>query len=128
MKFVLFYGSFGYPGEHWFPPLKQSLVRLHQEAIVPKFPCENWDDVTTLGPSGKLNYQSLGSWFEAFEPVYKSITKTEKLCFVGHSLGPVFILHIIEKYNLHLDSAVFVSPFLNRLNKYWQADKVNNSF
>jgi predicted alpha/beta hydrolase family esterase len=56
------------------------------------------------------------------------IKKTDKLCFVGHSLGPLFILHAVTKYNLHLDSAIFVSPFLDKLQRSWQIDHVNSSF
>lgn len=65
---------------------------------------------------------------EVFDDVYKTFKKGEKLCFVGHSLGCVFILHAVNKYNLKLDSAIFTSPFLTKLNKDWQIDLVNKSF
>jgi hypothetical protein len=48
---------------------------------------------------------------------------------VGHSLGSLFILHLINLYKIKLDCAIFVSPFLDRSdNDPWQFDKVNSSF
>lgn len=129
MKFVIFHGSFGHPQEHWFPQLKESLELLGQEVLVPKFPCEDFDELTKAGPNSSLRYQSLEGWYKVFEKeVLSTIKKSEKLCFVGHSLGPLFILHIVEKYNLKLDCAIFVSPFMNKLNKAWQFDLVNETF
>lgn len=56
------------------------------------------------------------------------IKNGEKLSFIGHSLGPLFILHVVEKFDLKLDSAIFISPFLEKLNKSWQIDLVNKTF
>lgn len=85
--------------------------------------------MTKLGPNADPNNQSLKNWFNTFEKeILPKIKKDEKLCFIGHSLGPVFILHIVEKYNIQLDSAIFVSPFLDKLKRNWQIDLVNKSF
>lgn len=73
--------------------------------------------------------QTLDNWLKTFEKeVLPDIRKERKLCFVAHSLGPVFVLHVVEKYNIMLDSAVFVSPFMCKLGKSWQIDHVNRSF
>lgn len=34
----------------------------------------------------------------------------------------------MEKFNIQLDSAIFVSPFLDKLNKSWQIDHANETF
>lgn len=128
MKFVVFHGSFGHSEEHWFPQLKEKLGFLGQSVIIPSFPCENWDEITKAGPKATPRKQSLESWFSVFEDVQKSFKKNEKLCFIGHSLGPLFILHVVQKYKIKLDSAIFVSPFMSELNKLWQFDFVNKSF
>jgi len=128
MKFVIFHGSFGHSEEHWFPQLKEKLGLLGQTVIVPNFPCENWDEITIAGPNSAPKNQTLESWFKVFEGVRKTFKKNEKLCFIGHSLGPLFILHIVQKYKIKLDSAIFVSPFMTELNKLWQFDYVNRSF
>lgn len=128
MKFIIFHGSFGSPEENWFPMLKEKLESLGQKVFIPQFPVENWDTVTKGGQSFKCKNQTLESWFAVFERVIKSFTGNEKLCFIGHSLGCVFILHLIERYKIPLDCAVFVSPFLTRLERLWQIDLVNQTF
>lgn len=128
MKFVLFHGAFGSPGSNWLPELKDKLESLGQEAISPAFPVDTWNHVTKLGPDSPSNIQNLDNWFKEFDKIYKTFRKGEKLCFIGHSLGPLFILHAIERYNIKLDSAIFVCPFLEALHKSWQIDHVNKSF
>ncbi|MBI2622163.1 hypothetical protein HYW66_00820, partial [Candidatus Microgenomates bacterium] len=46
MKFIIFHGAFGSPEGNWFPELKEKLVVLGQEVIVPEFPVENWEEVS----------------------------------------------------------------------------------
>jgi len=128
MKFVIFHGSFGSPEGNWFPQLKESLENIGQEVIVPQLPVEDWDTFTKTGSTTIPKNQNLQNWLKTFEKLVKSFKKGEKLCFVGHSLGPLFILHVIEKYNIKLDSAIFVSPFLEKLGGMWQIDNINASF
>lgn len=128
MKFVLFHGSFGSPESNWFPELKTKLEALGQTVIVPRFPVENWDEITKNGPKIPPCHQTFSHWSKVFEELKKSFQKDEPLCFIGHSLGCLFILHMIDKYNIKLDSAIFVSPFLTKLNRDWQIDLVNNTF
>lgn len=120
MKFVIIHGAFGSQEGNWFPQLKEKLESLGQTVLLPQFPVDKW------GESGN---QSLSSWFNTFEKeILPNIKPKEKLCFVGHSLGPLFILHLVQKYNLKLDSAIFVSPFMDKLNRFPEIDLVNKSF
>lgn len=126
MQFVIFHGAFGAPDKNWFPYLKNELIKLHQKVLVPGFPIEDWDKVTREKPKTKPINQNLQVWLKKFEKEYlPKIKKEKELCFVGHSLGPVFILHLVEKYNLQLDSAIFVAPFLRFLHGTWQIEYVN---
>ena len=135
MQFVIFHGSFGSPEGNWFPELKEKLEAFGQKVIVPQFPTETWEEITKAGPNVAPKYQSLENWLAVFAKVYRDLKSGEPLCFIGHSLGPVFILHVVDRFNIQLDSAIFVSPFfvspftesLN-LAKFWQFDHVNNSF
>jgi len=116
MIFVIFHGAGGNPEGNWFPELKEKLEALGQKVIIPKFPTPK--------------NQNLNNWLAVFDPIYKSFKKNKKLCFIGHSLGPVFIWHLVSRYNLRLDSAIFVSPFFHALssdpnNTY---DKLNKTF
>lgn len=131
MKFVIFHGAFGSPEGNWFPELKEKLESLGQEVIVPQFPVENWEEVSKNGPNILPKNQSLKNWLSVFEKrVLPQIKKKDRLCFIGHSLAPVFILHVVDKFNLKLDSAIFVSPFMDKLNlkDIWQFDHVNKTF
>ena len=127
MKFVIFHGAFGSPSGNWFPELKEKLEALGQEVIIPRFPVEDWDEIEKKGPCNHPSKQSLDNWMKVFDGVYKSIKKEEELCFIGHSLGSLFILHAVDRYNIKLDSAIFVSPFSKKLD-IWQFDLVNNTF
>lgn len=126
MIFVIFHGAYGNPDSNWFPELKERLEALEQKVVVPKFPVDNWPEGSEADFVKTTKIQSLNSWFEEFEKIQKQFGD-EKLCFIGHSLGPLFILHAVEKYNIVLDSAIFVSPFLTKLNN-WKLDVVNKTF
>ncbi len=131
MKFVLFHGAFGSPGNNWLPELKEKLLAFDQEVIALQFPVENWSEVTKIGSTFKPKKQTLTNWIQFFESdVLPKLNKGDKICFIGHSLAPLFILHIVEKFHLKLDSAIFVSPFMDKLknNTFWQFDIVNASF
>lgn len=126
MQFVLFHGSFGSPDGNWFPYLKRKLESLKQKVIALQFPVEDWEEINKKGPQYTPILQNLNSWFKTFAPLYQKIKK-KNLCFIGHSLGPLFILHLVDKYDLKLESAIFVSPFMRKLN-IWQFDLVNKTF
>lgn len=128
MQFVLFHGSFGHPEENWFPQLKRKLEELGQTVIVPKFPVEDWDKFTKNGSKQISKNQNLVNWLRKFEEILPKLNKNEKICFVGHSLGPLFILHVVQKFDIQLDCAIFVSPFLENPPDVWQFDVVNKSF
>ncbi len=131
MKFIIFHGSFGTPNDNWYPQLKEKLEGLGQEVIVPQLPKEDWKKLSKAGPGVPPRNQNLKNWMSAFEKdVLHLLKKSDKLCFIGHSISCVFILHVVEKYKLKLDSAIFVSPFMDSLRhkKLWQFDHVNNTF
>lgn len=128
MKFVVFHGSFRTPQDDWIPYLKTKLEYMDQEVIVPQFPIDSKD---TINEATTVTKQNLNSWLKTFEnEILPKIKKSkERLCFIGHSLGNVFILHILEKYDIQLDCAIFVSPFFDKLGQVpVYIDKVNTTF
>lgn len=128
MKFILIHGAFGSPDANWFPELKTDLESLGQTVFAPQFPVDDWDEVVKNGPNIPLKNQSLDSWFRTFEKeVLPKLVPDEKIIFVGHSLGPVFILHLVEKYNIPVDCAIFVSPFMDTLDR-WEFNNANKTF
>ncbi len=106
---VIVHGSFGNPQENWFPWLKQKLELLGHKVFVPLFPT----------PDG----QSLEAWRHVFENVQDELD--ENTIFVGHSLGPAFILDVLEKSKAK--AAFFVSAFIGSLDNS-EFDSVNKTF
>lgn len=110
-KIFIIHGAFGSPNENWFPWLKKEQKALGHQVFVPRFPTpEN---------------QSLDSWEKVFNQYQEEID--EDTVFVGHSLGPAFILHILENLNVKIKAAFFASGFLGELgNKDF--DQINQTF
>lgn len=78
-------------------------------------PVESYEEFEKLGAKAVAKNQNLNNWLKEFEKILPKL-KGHRICFVGHSIGCVFILHAINKFNLQLDSAIFVAPFLDKLN------------
>lgn len=127
MKFVIFHGSLGSPDENWFPSLKAKLEYMGQDVICPRFPIDSEEE---MKKSQRETIQNLDSWMAIFEKeVLPQLLGNEPITFIGHSLGNLFILHVIEKFKIQLDCAIFVSPMLDRIPDIdWKYDKVNSTF
>jgi len=108
---LIIYGSYGNPNENWFPWLKSELEKIGYKVNIPHFPTpEN---------------QSLETWNKVFEE-YNNTINSETI-LIGHSLGPAFILQIIENLKEPIKAAFFVSSFLGKLNNP-EFDEINKSF
>ena len=113
MKIFIIHGAYGSPQENWFPWLKDKLEEKGHTVFVPNFPTpEN---------------QSLSSWMKVFEDNFNSID--EDTIFVGHSLGPAFILSILEKLSIlkPIRACFFVAGFIGLLCNE-EFDKINETF
>lgn len=128
MKFVFFHGSFVGPEYIWWPYLKQELKKLNQEIIAPQYPVDFWKEVQLVSNFNCLKNQTLENWTNKYIQVKKDFKSSDKLCFVCHSLGPLFSLHMLDKFPLKIDCAIFIAPFFSRLNKSKLIDHVNTSF
>ena len=107
----IIHGAYGSPQENWVPWLKTELEKLGYTVIVPKFPT----------PEG----QTLRNWNQVFESYINQITKNT--IFVGHSLGPAFILNILEQIDTKVKACFFVSGFVDLLDNP-QFDTINRTF
>jgi uncharacterized protein len=107
----IIHGAYGNPEENWFPWLKSELEKLDCRVFVPKLPTpEN---------------QSLENWNKIFDD-YKQCLN-ENSIVVGHSLGPAFLLNIIQELDKPIKAAFFVSGFLDLLGNP-DFDNINKSF
>ena len=110
-KVFIIHGAYGNPEENWIPWLRKELEKIGCTVFVPEFPT----------PEG----QTLENWRGAFGDYYHLIDNDTIL--VGHSLGPAFILDILEKVEEPVLAAFFVSPFIDLLGNP-NFDKINESF
>ena len=131
MKYLILHGSFGSPNSNWFPWLKKELEFQDKDVLAPQMPVDKYEEAEKIYNSTehwKAKYQNLDNWFKKFETDIQPWIGDENLTIFAHSISPVFVLHLIEKYNLNIDTAVFVSPFYERIDLTGPYDIVNDSF
>lgn len=101
----IFHGTEGHPQENWFPWLKRELEVKGYNVIVPQF------------PSPPVIAAKIAEWFVVLKSYEQYIN--EETVFVGHSLGGVFTLRVLEKLDHPVKAAIFVGapigvrPILN---------------
>ena len=101
----IFHGTEGSPEENWFPWLKEKLEVRGHKVIVPQF------------PSPPFIPAKIDEWFKVFKNYEQDISKDT--IFIGHSLGGIFTLRIMEKLKQPVKAAFFVGtpigvkPILN---------------
>lgn len=93
MNMFILHGTGGHPEENWFPWLKSELEQKGYEVTVPAFP----------NPDKPL----LQPWLEEFEKYKDKIN--EDTILIGHSLGGMFLLRILERLNQPIKAAIIVS-------------------
>ena len=89
----IFHGTEGYPEENWFPWMKEQLEEKGCKVFVPQF------------PSPPLVPAKISEWLEVMNKYEQYID--ENTILIGHSLGGVFALRILEQLK-HPVRAVFL--------------------
>jgi len=101
----IFHGTEGYPEENWFPWLKEKLEGKGIKTFVPQF------------PSPPVVPAKITEWFDVLKDYEQYLT--EDTILVGHSLGGIFTLRILEKLNHPVKAVclvgapIGVEPILN---------------
>lgn len=91
----IIHGVYGHPEENWFPWLRDELEKRGHKVYIPQFPT----------PEG----QTLDNWLEVFEEYKEEMD--EDTIVVGHSLGPAFLLTVLEKLSKPIKAAYFVAGY-----------------
>lgn len=103
----IFHGTAGKADGNWFPWIKAELEKLDCHVVVPQFPT----------PEG----QSLEAWLTVLDKYKQFIT--EDSIFIGHSLGGMFLLKVLEQLKHHVYAAFFVAaPIGIKPIKYYDSD------
>lgn len=102
---IIIHGTEGYPNENWFPWLKQKLGKEGYTVLIPQF------------PSPPNIPAKIAEWFAVLNDYDQYIN--EDTILIGHSLGGIFTLRILEKIEHPVKAAIFVGtpigvrPILN---------------
>jgi predicted alpha/beta hydrolase family esterase len=131
MKFLILHGTFGSKDSNWFPWLKEELEKAGHEGMLPQMPVDNYEEAEKeLAETGnfKPKHQTLENWFKYWDENIADWYEPNKTIIVAHSVSPVFVLHLIEKRNILLKGAIFVSPFYEKLNIGGTYEIVNEDF
>ena len=108
---IIIHGTGGNPNGNWFPWLKSELEKSDCRVFVPKFPTpEN---------------QSLENWLNVFKDYEQYLD--ENSIVIGHSLGPAFLLSVLENLQRPIKAAFFIAGFTGLLNNP-DFDELNKSF
>ena len=90
----IFHGTEGHPKENWFPWLKKELKQNHCNVMIPQF------------PSPPVVAAKIDEWFAVLKDYERYIN--ENTIIVGHSLGGVFTLRVLEKLKTPIKAALLV--------------------
>jgi predicted alpha/beta hydrolase family esterase len=90
----IFHGTEGYPEENWFPWLKKECEKKGFDVVVPQF------------PSPPVVPAKISEWFDVLRTYEEKITKETIL--VGHSLGGIFALRVLERLSHPVSSCFLV--------------------
>lgn len=90
----IIHGTEGHPKENWFPWLKQELEEKGYNVLVPQF------------PSPPIVPAKIAEWFDVLKDYEQYIN--EDTIIIGHSLGGIFTLRMLEKLDHTVKAAIFV--------------------
>ena len=111
MKVVIIHGTGGSPDGNWFPWLSAELTKRKFDVVVPRMPT----------PEG----QSLAAWLTAFDQLVGPVDANTIL--IGHSVGAVFLLRLLERVQNPVRSSFFVAGFSGFLGLP-KFDTLNSTF
>jgi hypothetical protein len=86
--------------DDWRPWLKQELIKLGYEVIVPSMP--------------ETDEPKIDTWVNYLTKLVKQ--PDQKTYFIGHSIGCQTILRYLETINTKIGGAIFVSGWFNLIN------------
>jgi len=92
----IFHGTVGHPQENWFPWLKTALNECGFFTLVPQFPTPE--------------KQSLSNWLRVMEPHFPLMN--EETILIGHSVGGIFALRILEQLSMPIRAAFVVGSYI----------------
>ncbi|MBI2550302.1 serine hydrolase family protein [Candidatus Woesearchaeota archaeon] len=99
-NFILIHSTGGNPSEVFYPWLRKELEKKKHKVYAPFFP-------TPIG-------QTLENWMREFEPYWEFVN--EETIFVGRSIGPAFILRLLERTDVKVKAAFLIAGFCSDID------------
>lgn len=108
-NFILIHSTGGNPDECFYPWLRKQLEKRGHKVYTPFFP-------TPIG-------QTLENWMAEFEPYLQYVN--DDTIFVGRSIGPAFILRLLEKPNVKAKAAFLAAGFCSDIGVHQYRPVIN---
>lgn len=108
-NFIFIHSTGGNPDECFYPWLRKQLEKRGHKVYAPFFP-------TPIG-------QTLENWMKEFEPYWQYVN--EETVFVGRSIGPAFILRLLEKPKVKAKAAFLIAGFCSDLGVHQYRPVIN---
>ena len=120
-NYIIVHGTFGHPGENWFPWLAEELCKLDlsgrtqkEDILIPHFPSSDCSD-----------YES---WKSILMGYIDSGIINKNTIFVCHSLGPLFVSKVLIEEQVKVKGIISVEAAANHLMGNPAFDKINSTF
>ena len=120
-NYVIIHGTFGHPGENWFPWLAQEIANLDgsgntqkEDILIPHFPSSSCADYD--------------SWKSVIMGYIDSGIINKNTIFVCHSLGPLFISRVLIEEQIKVKGLISVEGAANHLMGNESFDRINSTF
>ena len=120
-NYVIVHGTFGHPGENWFPWLAEAISSLDksgntskEDILIPHFPSSSYADYD--------------SWKSVLMGYIDSGIINKDTIFICHSLGPLFISRVLIEEKVKVKGLISVEAAANHLMGNESFDRINSTF
>lgn len=120
-NYVIVHGTFGHPGENWFPWLAEEIAKLDksgktkkEDILIPHFPSSDCADYD--------------SWKSVLLGYIDSGIINKNTIFICHSLGPLFVSRVLIEKQIKVKGMISVEAAANHLMGNESFDKINSTF
>jgi len=120
-NYVIIHGTFGHPGENWFPWLAEEIAKLDksnktqkEDILIPHFPSSDCADYD--------------SWKSVLLGYIDSGIINKNTIFICHSLGPVFVSKVLIEKQIKVKGMISVEAASNHIMGNPSFDKINSTF
>ncbi len=120
-NYVIIHGTFGHPGENWFPWLAEEIAKLDksgktkkEDILIPHFPSSDCSDYD--------------SWKSVLLGYIDSGIINKNTIFICHSLGPLFVSRVLIEKQIKVKGMISVEAAANHLMGNESFDKINSTF